>query len=147
MQTELDVYIDTLRNYLNLIKEAFCKVTTPQNISVYMTSTQKLDKKNLNILHLDVNKAIAENIDKEELYLYKINIKEAMPILYYSNIMFFDNMNQTLPIGMNLSDEVLVDLNKYKLVENKKEEFKINYLKDEYNNKIIKVNSIEYDVK
>ena len=29
----------------------------------------------------------------------------------------------------------------------KKEEFKINYLKDEYNNKIIKVNSIEYDVK
>ena len=47
-----------------------------------------------------------------------------MPILYYSNIMFFDNMNQTLPIGMNLSDEVLVDLNKYKLVENKKEEFK-----------------------
>lgn len=147
MQTELDVYIDTLRNYLNLIKEAFCKVTTPQNISVYMTSTQKLDKKNLNILHLDVNKAIAENIDKEEIYLYKINIKEAMPILYYSNIMFFDNMNQTLPIGMNLSDEVLVDLNKYKLVENKKEEFKINYLKDEYNNKIIKVNSIEYDVK
>ena len=112
MQTELDVYIDTLRNYLNLIKEAFCKVTTPQNISVYMTSTQKLDKKNLNILHLDVNKAIAENIDKEEIYLYKINIKEAMPILYYSNIMFFDNMNQTLPIGMNLSDEVLVDLNK-----------------------------------
>lgn len=88
MQTELDVYIDTLRNYLNLIKEAFCKVTTPQNISVYMTSTQKLDKKNLNILHLDVNKAIAENIDKEEIYLYKINIKEAMPILYYSNIMF-----------------------------------------------------------
>ncbi len=147
VQTELDVYIDTLRNYLNLIKEAFCKVTTPQNISVYMTSTQKLDKKNLNILHLDVNKAIAENIDKEEIYLYKINIKEAMPILYYSNIMFFDNMNQTLPIGMNLSDEVLVDLNKYKLVENKKEEFKINYLKDEYNNKIIKVNSIEYDVK
>ena len=129
MQTELDVYIDTLRNYLNLIKEAFCKVTTPQNISVYMTSTQKLDKKNLNILHLDVNKAIAENIDKEEIYLYKINIKEAMPILYYSNIMFFDNMNQTLPIGMNLSDEVLVDLNKYKLLETKKEEFKINYLK------------------
>lgn len=33
-------------------------------------------------------------------------------------------MNQTLPIGMNLSDEVLVDLNKYKLVETKKKNLK-----------------------
>ena len=111
------------------------------------TDGQKLDKKNLNILHLDINKAIAENTDKEEIYLYKINVKEAMPILYYSNIIFFDNTNQTLPLGMNLSDEVLVDLNKYKLTEVKKEEFKVSYLEDEYTNKIIKVNSIEYDVK
>ena len=147
MQTELDVYIDTLRNYLGLVKEALCKISTPQNITIYMTSTQKLDKKNLNILHLDINKAIAENTDKEEIYLYKINVKEAMSILYYSNIIFFDNTNQTLPLGMNLSDEVLVDLNKYKLTEVKKEEFKVNYLEDEYTNKIIKVNSIEYDVK
>ena len=146
MQTELDIYIDTLRNYLKLIKEAFCKVTTSQNISVYMTSTQKLDKKNLNILHLDVNKAIAENIDKEEIYLYKINIKEAMPILYYSNIIFYDNINQTLPLGMNLSDEVLVNLSKYKLVETIKEEFKINYLQDEYTSKIIKIQCIEYNI-
>ena len=35
----------------------------------------------------------------------------------------------------------------FNTLTNKKEEFKINYLKDEYNNKIIKVNSIEYDVK
>ena len=146
MQTELDIYIDTLRNYLKLIKEAFCKVTTSQNISVYMTSTQKLDKKNLNILHLDVNKAIAENIDKEEIYLYKINIKEAMPILYYSNIIFYDNINQTLPLGMNLSDEVLVNLSKYKLVETNKEDFKINYLQDEYTSKIIKIQCIEYNI-
>ena len=146
-QTDLDLYIDTIRNYLNLVKEAFCKITTSQNIPVYMTSTKKINNKNLNVLHLDINKAISENLDKDEVYLYKINIKEAMPILYYSNIMFFDNMNQTLPLGMNISDEVLIDLSKYKLLEVKKEDFKINYLKDEYTNKIIQVKSVEYNVK
>lgn len=146
-QTDINLYIDTIRNYLNLVKEAFCKITTAQNIPIYLTSTKKIDNKNLNILHLDINKAIAENIDKEEIYLYKINIKEAMPILYYSNIMFFDNMNQTLPLGMNLSDEVLIDLSKYKLLETKKEDFKINYLEDEYTSKIVTIHSFEYNIK
>ena len=51
-----------------------------------------------------------------------------MPILYYSNIIFYDNFNQTLPLGMNLSDEVLVNLKKCKLKEATTESFKINYL-------------------
>ena len=58
-----------------------------------------------------------------------------------------ENTNQTLPLGMNLSDEVLVDLSKYKLEETNKEEFKMNYLQDEYTNRIIKVHCIEYNVK
>ena len=146
-QIELDVYIDMMRNYLNLLKEAFSKILAPQDIHVYMTSNSELNTDNLNILHLDINKAIADNVDKDEIFLYKINIKEAMPTLYYSNIILFENTNQTLPLGMNLSDEVLVDLSKYKLEETNKEEFKINYLQDEYTNRIIKVHCIEYNVK
>ena len=146
-QIELDVYIDMMRNYLNLLKEAFSKILAPQDIHVYMTSNSELNTDNLNILHLDINKAIADNVDKDEIFLYKINIKEAMPTLYYSNIILFENTNQTLPLGMNLSDEVLVDLSKYKLEETNKEEFKMNYLQDEYTNRIIKVHCIEYNVK
>ena len=136
-----------MRNYLNLLKEAFSKILAPQDIHVYMTSNSELNTDNLNILHLDINKAIADNVDKDEIFLYKINIKEAMPTLYYSNIILFENTNQTLPLGMNLSDEVLVDLSKYKLEETNKEEFKINHLQDEYTNRIIKVHCIEYNVK
>lgn len=146
-QTDLDLYIDTLRNYLNLLKEAFCKTTTFQNISLYLTSNKELDTKNLNIFHLSENEAVNENKLEDEIYLYKVNLKEAMPVLYYSNIIFYDNTNQTLPLGMNLSDEILVDLSKYKLVEANKEDFKINYLEDEYTSKIIKVHCIEYNVK
>ena len=146
-QTDLDLYIDTLRNYLNLLKEAFCKIITFQNISLYLTSNKELDTKNLNIFHLSENEAVNENKLEDEIYLYKVNLKEAMQVLYYSNITFYDNTNQTLPLGMNLSDEVLVDLSKYKLVETNKEDFKINSLQGEYTSKIIKVHCIEYNVK
>ena len=145
-QTDLDLYIDTLRNYLNLLKEAFYKITTLQNISLYLTSNKELDTINLNIFHLNENEAVNENKLEDEIYLYKVNLKETMQVLYYSNIAFYDNTNQTLPLGMNLSDEVLVDFSKYKLVESNKEDFKINYLQDEYTSKIIKVHCIEYNV-
>ena len=69
-----------------------------------------------------------------------------MPILYYSNIIFYDNFNQTLPLGMNLSDEVLVNLSKHKLKAKDEETFKINYLIDEYTNKVVTVKCRIWDV-
>ena len=49
---------------------------------------------------------------KEEsaIKLIKLNIKEEMPLVYMSNIIFFDNINNTLPKGMNLSSKVLSGL-------------------------------------
>ena len=96
---------------------------------------------------MDANKAIDSSIEQDEIYLYKINTKKAMKMVYYSNIIFYDNTNQTLPVGMNLSDEVLIDLGQYNLEKINEEDFKINYFKDEYTNKIVKVHSVEYNVK
>ena len=69
-----------------------------------------------------------------------------MPIIYYSNIIFYDNFNQTLPVGMNLSDEVLVNLEEKTLNEKSRGSFNVNYLLDEYSNKVVTVNVMEYDV-
>ena len=146
-QTELSIYIDNLRNYLKLIKEAFCKISSVYNMPIYLSTSEELDKTNLQMFHLNENNAIKEKLEENTIYLYKLNIKEGMPILYYSNIIFFDNINQTLPLGMNLSDEVLVNLEKFILEEVSKEEFKYNYLKDEFTNKIINIKLIEYNVK
>ena len=137
--TELSIYIDNLRNYLNLINEAFCKISSSYTMPIYMTSTKEIALNNIHIFHLSEIKAIEENKNEEEIYLYKLNLKENTPILYYSNIIFYDNFNQTLPLGMDLSDEVLVNINKCKLKENGIENFKINYLLDEYTNKVINV--------
>ena len=113
---------------------------------IYLASNDEIDLNNLNIFHLDENKAV-ENYKEETINLYKLNYKEAMPIIYYSNIIFYDNSNKTLPLGMNLSDEVLVNLKNCSLKEISKETFKINYLLNEYTNKIVTVNVIEYDTK
>lgn len=146
-QTSLSVYIDTLRNYLNLSQEAFHKITSNYNMPIYLSSSEQINLNNLQICHLNENKALEEKIEQEEIYLYKLNWQEKMPILYYSNIIFFDNFNKTLPVGMNVSDEVLVNLSGYKLIEKTKENFRVNYKVDEYNYKIVKVNVIEYDLK
>lgn len=146
-KTELDIYIDTLRNYLKMIKEGLVKISAPLDMSIYLVKSKKMDDKNLNIFHLDQNKAIQDIVDEDEIYLYKINLKENMPIIFYSNIAFFDNFNKTLPVGMNLSDEVLVDLSEYKLEEIKKSTFKISKEKNEYTNNVVNVKVIEYDAK
>ena len=146
-QTELSVYIDILRNYLKLIKEAFCKITTNFTLPIYMVTTFEVELEGMQLFHLDQNKAIEERKEQKEMYLYKINWLEGMPILYYSNIIFYDNFNKTLPVGMDLSDEVLVDLNSCTITEKERQSFRINYMPNEFENKTVKVNVIEYDVK
>lgn len=144
-QTELSVYIDNLRNYLKLVKEAFCKVSSPYNMSIYLESDKPLNKNNIQIFNLNENNAIKQGLNKEEIYLYKVNIQEGMPMLFYSNIIFFDNINNTLPVGMDLSDEILVNLNNYTVNEKSSCEFRYNYIKNEFENSIINVKVIEYD--
>ncbi|MCI9177123.1 MAG: hypothetical protein HFJ28_00680 [Clostridia bacterium] len=147
LQTELNTYIDHLRNYLKLVKEAFCKITAKYKMPLYLASAVEIELNNLQLFHLNVNKAIEEKKEQKEIYLYQLNCEEEIPILYYSNIIFFDNFNQTLPLGMNLSDEVLIDLSHMKCIEKKRQTFRINYEEDEFSHKIVNVNVIQYEVK
>jgi len=143
-QTELEVFIDNIKNYLKLIKEAMHKINSAQELPIYFASNEQLNHKSLQIFNLNQNKAIENMLSNDIIYLYKIRLKEGTPILYYSNIIFYDNHNQTLPLGMNLSDEVLIDLNHIKLTETNKTEFKISIKKNELENKIIKIIITEY---
>ena len=73
-----------------------------------------------------------------------------MPLIYYSNIMLYDNVNQTLPEGMDLSTNVLIDCSKFdfKLINTTK--FRTNNYFRESNNLILPKSKdlfvYEYDV-
>ena len=66
-------------------------------------------------MNIDVENEFKIYEDKGEgaLNLIKINFKEGMPLLYYTNIIFYDNTNQTLPEGMDLSTQVLIDTSRF----------------------------------
>lgn len=149
-QTELSIYIDNLRNYLKLLKEAFHKVNTSSNLALYFATTENLEMQNLNLFNLDLTQEMEETIKSkranQKIKLYRINLQENMPLLYYTNIIFYDNFNRTLPEGMNLSSKVLINLNDYQLKEINTKKFNINYLKNNYQNKVEEIILTEYEV-
>ena len=71
---------------------------------------------------------------------------EGTKLVFYSNITFFENNNQTLPLGMDISQEGLINLDSYNLKLRDKDEFNINIAKDEFNNLVKKVKVYEYNL-
>ena len=70
--------------------------------------------------------------------------------IHYTNIIYYDNTNQTLPEGMDLSTEVLIDCDRFKFKLINKDKFRTNNYFRESNNLILpKFKDIfvyEYDV-
>lgn len=143
----LEDFIDNVRNCLNLVKEVLNKIKTNSELSIYKLSSKKIKIENLNIFNINPKnefKDVDFSKDKE-VYLYKINIKENTPVAFYTNYVFYDNFNKTLPVGMDISTETLFDTFKSKIKEVNQETFNINVYDDEYTSKVLKVNVIEYE--
>lgn len=146
-ETELNDFIDNVRNCLNLVKEVLNKIKTNSELSIYKLSTKKIKLENLNIFNINPRnefKDVDFSKDKE-VYLYKVNIKENTPVAFYTNYVFYDNFNKTLPVGMDISTEILFDTFKTEIKEVNQETFNINVYEDEYTSKVLKVNVIEYE--
>lgn len=143
----LDDFIDNVRNCLNLVKEVLNKIKTTSELSIYKLSTKKANLDNLNIYNINPRNEFkdAEFSKSKEIYLYKINIKENTPVAFYTNYIFYDNYNKTLPVGMNISTEILFDALKTKIKEIKQDTFNINVYDDEYISRVLKVNVVEYE--
>ncbi len=144
--TDIKEYTENLEDYLKLIKEAFNKIQSPYDMSVYGVTTKKsID--GINLLYINPVDAIKNelNTKKSKVQVYKVNIKENSPVLFYTNIMFYDNFNKTLPVGMNLSTEVLIDANKLDLQFVKEDSFYMNYKISEFEFGTKEIVVYEYD--
>lgn len=133
LDTDIKVYTENLESYLPLIREALNKIKSPYNISAYCIGAKKT-LKGLNILNIDPKDAFKDELlsKKSKINLCKINIKENSPIVFYSNIIFYENFNKTLPLGMNLSTQILIDADKLNLSFEKENNFYINYKINEF---------------
>ena len=142
-----------LETVVDNIKKALDKVVIIDDLPVYkILDNEKLDPKNINVFNINPENEIREKIQNSvnKLNLYKINVKRGMNGISYTNIIFYDNQNKTLPIGQDISSKILVDLSKVDLKLVNRTSFKMTYIEDEKDD-FSKVNVktfqvLEYDV-
>lgn len=142
----LEEYKDNIDNYRKLLNEAYGKVVSPYDMHIYMECSGELNEKALNIMNINPKDELVKITDEAETNIYKINIKENMPVIFYSNIMYYDNLNKTLPLGMDIGTKVLIDLKKFDMKLVSRKDFKMNVLKDEFANEVKLIHMYEYDI-
>ena len=146
LDTDIKVYTENIESYLSLIKESLNKIKSPYDMSLYCINNKKTID-GINIFNMNPKDALKDELDgkKSKLTLCKINIKENTPVVFYSNIMFYENFNKTLPVGMNLSSEVVLDVDKLNIEFVKENTFFINHKVSEFEYVRKEVKIYEYD--
>lgn len=131
--TEFFEYIENIKKYMDILKKAYKKIESFLDISLYLSRNVALNKFNIEICSIDPYKEIEELLksDDETIHLYRFHINKGMNIIFYTNIIYYDNKNNTLPIGMDVKQKGLIDFSKYSYIENFKTEFNINIPKNE----------------
>ena len=151
--TTIDEFKDRIEHFKKFLESAFNKIYILTDMNVYI---KRNDVRNEfvfgdinpeNLIKEDEKKNIKsfnkDNVDDKHndksIDLIKVDLTNKEHALYMTNIIFFDNQNKTLPIGMDLSSKVLIKYNKEK---EKKTTFDTIYLLekvDDFNNKLKKV--------
>ena len=147
--TNKEQYKEELKNKFNLIEKSLDKSSALYDMNIYLATKAKdnINTNNIEIFNIKPLKSIKKIQDTDKINLYKIPIKEEMKAIYYSNIMYYDNYNNTLPNGMNISDEILFDMSRYNLELKRQKLFRINSDKNEFENEVKIICIYEYDVK
>ena len=144
--TSKEEYIEKLKEILEKIEKAIKNNKLSSDMSIYMAEEKVLNTDEFAIFNINPKNALADTENMEKVNLYRINLKHNMPALALSNIIFYDNTNKTLPVGMDVGDKFLIDLSKIKLILKRQKLFRVNQEINEFEfkNKIICV--YEYDV-
>lgn len=142
-----------LEQIINNIKSSLEKVQIEEELPIYkIISEDEFNSNNFNVFNINPVDEVTNNIQSKEntMDLYKLNLKTKLNGIPFTNIIFYDNQNKTLPIGMDLSSRILIEVKQEEL---KNENiFKFNLInfeneKDEFSKIEIKtVNVFEYDI-
>ena len=132
--TSLEDFKERMRELSRYINEAYQKITVPYDMPLYYEKRNK----GYVIGNIDPYEILKDdNVDK----IYKVYANEDTHAVFFTNIICYDNMNQTLPLGMDETKALIM-----KVGENKKiGECMVNILveQDKFNIKVKKVRVIE----
>lgn len=117
-------YKMTLQKIVANLDKAIDKITIEEDMAIYKAiEEENLVSSDINLFNLNPQKEFEKIINSKEskIYLYKIHLNRGNNLIAYTNSVFYENKNKTLPIGMDLSTNVLVDLSKLELAQDNNE--------------------------
>ena len=124
----------TLQSIIKNVTSALEKGVIPENLPVYKAVLDdKLNNKEINVFNINPEEEIKDAMieDGNKINLYKINVKEGTNGVAFTNIIFYDNQNKTLPLGMDLSTKLILNTAKLHLNLLSKKTIKVAKLEDE----------------
>jgi len=107
----LEQYTDKLKEIYQSIEQSMKHFKNTIEIPVYKTGDIA---KGLNVFYINPDNALKQ-IEDQETELHKVVLKENVYCIPLTNTMYYNNTNQTLPLGMHVSDGILIDTKKIKL--------------------------------
>lgn len=138
------------------VEEAVNKIKLDQEIAGYkwIPEEESIDTNELNVFNLDAEKEIKNAIKESEtgkINLYKMNFAKGVKAVAFSNCVYYDNQNKTLPEGMDLDTRILAKILDTDITLINKKVIRVGLLDNENDDAtklIIKtINLLEYSVK
>ena len=149
-------YKASLSNAIDIIESAICKNKLSQEVAVYkwIEEEENIDTNELNVFNLNPEKEIENALRDTEsgkVNLYKMNLEKGVKAIAFSNCVYYDNQNKTLPVGMDKDTRILVNILDTDITLNSKKVIRVGRLEDDNDiasKLIIKtINVLEYTVK
>ncbi len=129
--TKNEQYINRLKEIISSLDKSINRAFFGMKIKAFYASTEPLNTKDYNLLYINPKDALDKLKDFEKINLYNIKLNKKTKGIALTNIIYYDNTNRTLPLGMNVSDKILVDMSKLNLELKKQKLFRINQEIDE----------------
>lgn len=141
--TTIKEYSEILKNIYENIKECMDKFSNPLEIPIYKVGELT---EGFNVFYINPENALKQASEKET-NLYKIILKENTKCLAFTNIMYYNNTNQTLPLGMNVTDSILINTENLNLkLKEKNQNYIIKANNDMPKPETLKINIYEYEI-
>lgn len=118
-----------LEKVVENVRTALKKVVITEDLPVYKAfqDNNLLDAQEINVFDMNPETEMKEAIKqkKGDINFYKLHLKEGTNAVSFTNCIFYDNQNKTLPIGQDLSTKILVDISKLNMDLKEKTSFKM----------------------
>ncbi len=146
-ETDTIEFVSLLHGIINSLDKIYEKNNLGIKLKVYQVSEKSLNTEGYGIFNINPENALNKIKDEPIINLYSIQLKPETPAIGLSNIIYYDNFNKTLPTGMDISDEILIDISKLDLELKRQRLFRINIETNEQDVKTKTICAYEYEIR